>query len=331
MPADARVGVSDEPGAADQGDADPRRTASSTSTTPDNLWAIDARSGRQLWRYTYPANKGFHIGHRGAPSTRTPSTSRRPTRTSSRSMRARTARCKWNVEIADSKRGYWSTNAPLIIRNHLLVGVSGDFDNLPGILKSFDPETGNAQWTFYSTPPPGTPGSQSGGATGGQMWMTGTYDPELNLVYRRHRQSDAGAERPARARRQPVDLQHRRAQSGHRQARLGLPGVAARHARLGCGRSAGARRRARSTARRARCCCRRRATATSSCSIARHGKNLLTTPFATVNWAKGIDEEGRPIPDPGEGAGARRPSGRARTKRRHELPIAELRSRDRAA
>ena len=34
-------------------------------TTPDNLWAIDARSGRQIWRYTYPTNEGFHIGHRG--------------------------------------------------------------------------------------------------------------------------------------------------------------------------------------------------------------------------------------------------------------------------
>ena len=57
--------------------------------------------------------------------------------------------------IADAKRGYWSTNAPLLIRNHLIVGVSGDFDNLPGILQSFDPETGAPQWTFYSTPPPG--------------------------------------------------------------------------------------------------------------------------------------------------------------------------------
>jgi hypothetical protein len=46
---------------------------------------------------------------------------------------------KWNVVVADAKRGYWSTNAPLVIRNHVLVGVSGDFDNLPGILQSFDP------------------------------------------------------------------------------------------------------------------------------------------------------------------------------------------------
>ena len=61
--------------------------------------------------------------------------------------------------------------------------MSGDFDNLPGILRSFDPVTGGAQWTFYSSPVPGTPGSISGGATGGQMWMTGTYDPDLNLLY----------------------------------------------------------------------------------------------------------------------------------------------------
>ena len=70
---------------------------------------------------------------------------------------ARTGTVRWDVEIADSRRGYWSTNAPLIIRNHLIVGVSGDFDNLPGILRSFDPATGAAQWTFYSTPPAGTP------------------------------------------------------------------------------------------------------------------------------------------------------------------------------
>ena len=49
--------------------------------------------------------------------------------------------------------------APLVIRNHLIVGVSGDFDNLPGILRAFDPNTGREQWTFYSTPPAGTPGS----------------------------------------------------------------------------------------------------------------------------------------------------------------------------
>jgi alcohol dehydrogenase (cytochrome c) len=51
-------------------------------------------------------------------------------------------------------------------------------------LKSIDPDTGKTQWIFYSTPPAGVDtGTPSGGSTGGQMWMTGTYDPELNLVY----------------------------------------------------------------------------------------------------------------------------------------------------
>jgi alcohol dehydrogenase (cytochrome c) len=88
--------------------------------------------------------------------------------------------------------------------------VSGDFDNLPGTLKSIDPETGKTQWIFYSTPPPGTPGSISGGSTGGQMWNAGTYDPDLNLLY-------VGTGNPTPVLngpggRQQVDLQHRRAQ-----------------------------------------------------------------------------------------------------------------------
>ncbi len=69
--------------------------------------------------------------------------------------------------------------SPLIVRNHVIVGVSGDFDNLPGFLKSFDPETGDMQWQWDSTPPAGTPNA----TTGGMTWMTGTYDPELNLIY----------------------------------------------------------------------------------------------------------------------------------------------------
>jgi alcohol dehydrogenase (cytochrome c) len=96
---------------------------------------------------------------------------------------ARNGKVRWNVTIADARRGYWSTNAPLVIRNHLIVGVSGDFDNLPGMLKSFDADSGALQWTFYSTPPPGVTDPPSGGATGGQMWMTGTYDLDLNLLY----------------------------------------------------------------------------------------------------------------------------------------------------
>ena len=127
-------------------------------TTPDNLWAVDARTARQLWKYSYPMNDGFHIGHRGAAVYKDSVFLSTPD-AHLVALNARDGSVKWNVVMGDSKRGYWSSNAPLLIRNHLIVGLSGDFDNLPGVLRSFDPDTGKAQWTFNSTLPSGTPGS----------------------------------------------------------------------------------------------------------------------------------------------------------------------------
>ena len=150
-------------------------------TAPDHIWAIDARSGREIWHYAYPENKGFHIGHRGAAVYRDLVYLTTPDAYLV-ALDAKDGTLRWKVQIADATRGYWCTMAPLLIRNHLLVGVSGDFDNLPGLLQSFDPETGKVQWTFHST------GGQDAKAPadramGGQMWMTGTYDPDLNLAY----------------------------------------------------------------------------------------------------------------------------------------------------
>ena len=86
---------------------------------------------------------------------------------------------KWDVVIADSAR-VWSTNAPLVVKNHVLVGVSGDFDNA-GTAEVHRCDTGKTQWIFYSTPPLDRRSGQRG-ATGGQMW---TLAPtiRLNLVY----------------------------------------------------------------------------------------------------------------------------------------------------
>ena len=262
-------------------------------SAPDNVWAIDARSGRQLWRYTYPQNAGFKIGHRGVAVlddlvyVTTPDAHLV-------ALDARTGAVRWNVAIADSKRGYWSTNAPLIIRNHLIAGVSGDFDNLPGILRSFDPVTGASQWTFYSTQ---SGGAGSDGATGGQMWMTGTYDPELNLLY-------VGSGNPTPVLNGPV----RKGDNKWTGSILALnPDTGA----LAWGFQAvphdthdwdaaevpvlvdamfrgEPRKLLLQAGRNGYFFVLDRAT----------GKNLLTVPFATVNWAKGIDADGRPIPNP---------------------------------
>ncbi len=147
-------------------------------TIPDHVWAVDARSGHMVWHYGYPENKGFHIGQRGVSIYKETVFFMTPD-AHLIALNARDGRVKWNIVVADSAKGYWTTMSPLVIRNHVIVGVSGDFDNLRGFLRSVDPETGATQWTWYSTPEPGTPNA----TTGGMTWMTGTYDSALNLIY----------------------------------------------------------------------------------------------------------------------------------------------------
>lgn len=147
-------------------------------TVPDNIWAVDARSGHMLWHYNKPTDDGDHIGQRGvamyggwlyflSPDGHLTS------------LDAKDGKVRWTVQVADVTKGYWTTMAPLVIRDHVIIGVSGDFDNLTGYLRSIDPVTGATQWQWDSTPPAGTPNS----TTGGMTWMTGTYDPDLNLLY----------------------------------------------------------------------------------------------------------------------------------------------------
>lgn len=147
-------------------------------TVPDNVWAVDALTGRQVWHYTYHQNPGLHIGQRGVGMYKNWLYFETPD-AHLICLNAKDGKEVWDSEIVDVNKGYWSTMAPLVVHNHVIVGVSGDFDNLRGVLKSFDPETGKLQWEFYSTPPVGTPGKSSGGMT----WITGTYDPGLNLLY----------------------------------------------------------------------------------------------------------------------------------------------------
>src|SRR5579863_4374865 len=146
-------------------------------TVPDNIWAVDARSGHMIWHYNRPS-KGEHIGHRGVAMLKgwlfftTPDAHLI-------SLNAKDGTVRWDKIIADTSKGYWSTMAPLVVKNHVIAGVGGDLDNLLGLLRSFDPESGALQWEWDATPPAGTPNA----TTGGMTWITGTYDPDLNLLY----------------------------------------------------------------------------------------------------------------------------------------------------
>ncbi len=157
-------------------------------TAPDNVWAVDARFGREIWHYQRQS-EGDHIGHRGLGMYKnwlyftTPDAHLV-------CLDAKDGKVRWDVELADAKLGYFSTMAPLVIRDHVIAGVSGDVTDVRGFLKSIDPETGETQWTWYTDPDPGQPGSETWPKDsdailhgGGMTWMTGTYDPDLNLLY----------------------------------------------------------------------------------------------------------------------------------------------------
>jgi len=146
-------------------------------TVPDQLWAIDARSGHRIWHYQYPPNKGDHIGQRGVAIYKDWIYFMGPD-SHMVSLNAKDGSVRWNIEVADVRKGYWTTMAPLIVGNHVIAGVGGDLDNIPMFLQSFDPETGKLQWK-WDVSPAGTPG----GSTGGTTWIPGTYDPDLNLIY----------------------------------------------------------------------------------------------------------------------------------------------------
>src|SRR5258706_15640631 len=125
-------------------------------TVPDNVWAVDARTGHQIWHYTYKPNSGMHLGHRGVAMYKqwlyfsTPDAHLF-------SLEAKNGKVRWDVEVGDIKKGYWTTMAPLVVRDHVILGVGGALDNIGPYMRSYDPPPAKVQWQWDTTPPAGTP------------------------------------------------------------------------------------------------------------------------------------------------------------------------------
>jgi len=157
-------------------------------SAPDHAWAVDARTGREIWHYFWRTRGGIHIGNRVAGMFGNWLYFLTPDNYFV-SLDATTGKERWHHEIASIKREYFSTAAPIIVRNHVILGVGGDSLDVPGYLESRDPETGEVQWRWYTTPRAGEPGAEtwpdeySSAHGGGMPWVPGTYDPELNLYY----------------------------------------------------------------------------------------------------------------------------------------------------
>jgi len=155
-------------------------------SSPDNAWAIDARDGHVLWHYFWRTRGGTHIGNRGLGMWRDRLFMETPDNYLV-SLDAKTGKELWHVEISDFDLQYFSTMAPIVIGDHVLVGTGNDLDE-PGFLQSFDPESGKRQWVWYAVPmKSGDPGLETwkdldaARHGGGQVWVPGVYDPETHL------------------------------------------------------------------------------------------------------------------------------------------------------
>ena len=158
---------------------------------PSNVVAVDAATGRPYWRYDHELPDDLRIccgrNNRGVAilgETLFMST----LDAHLVAIDARTGNLLWDVEVAEHSSGYSKTAAPMIVKDKVVTGIAGGEFGIRGFIDAYDAATGELAWRAYTIPGPGEFGNDtwSGDSwkTGGSAtWITGAYDPDLNLVY----------------------------------------------------------------------------------------------------------------------------------------------------
>ena len=160
----------------------------------DTGWAIDARTGRQIWRYKRDlpsgliaccglVNRGFAVlGDRLFKTTLDAHVV---------AINRKTGALDWDTPMVNYRNGYSGTTAPLVVKDKVIVGVAGAEYGVRGFIDAYDAQSGKQIWRFYTTAGPDDPGHTTWRGMdkkawehgGGSIWVPGAYDPELNLVY----------------------------------------------------------------------------------------------------------------------------------------------------
>ena len=159
--------------------------------SPSNVIALDTRTGRSLWSYRRvvpkdvrmccgQVNRGVaildnlvYVGTADAHLI---------------ALDAKTGSVRWDVTVADYKSGYAITAAPLAVKDKVVVGIAGGEFGVRGFLDAYYATTGKPAWRFWTVPMKGEPGSETWGEDSWKhgsatTWVTGSYDPDLNLIY----------------------------------------------------------------------------------------------------------------------------------------------------
>jgi alcohol dehydrogenase (cytochrome c) len=161
-------------------------------TSANDAFALDARTGRELWHFKRPISEGL-IDDASAHHSRGAAIwgARLYIETDNAHLLcldAQSGSLLWDAPYAEGNKNYGATSVPLVVKDKVLVGTSGGDDGVRGFLAAFDAETGKEAWRFWTIPGPGEFGSSSWPGDmylrgGGTTWMPGTYDPDLNTIY----------------------------------------------------------------------------------------------------------------------------------------------------
>ena len=159
--------------------------------SPSTVIAVDAASGRPYWRYEHQLpdeiiiccgrnNRGVAVqGDTVLMSTLDAHLV---------ALDAKTGDVLWETEVQEASAGYSKTAAPLVVGDKVFTGVAGGEYGIRGVVDAYNLHTGEREWRFYTTPGPDNPdvrtwSGESWRTGGAASWMTGSYDPELNLLY----------------------------------------------------------------------------------------------------------------------------------------------------
>jgi alcohol dehydrogenase (cytochrome c) len=155
-------------------------------------FAIDVETGRQIWRTPVELEPGISRSafNRGTATIYNGKLFRVTVDNHVLALDMKTGEQLWNQKFADAKDGYYATSAPIVANGVLISGVAGGESTTRGFLDGWDPDTGKKLWRRYTIPAPGEPGSESWPKNseawsqgGGPTWRSGSYDPQLDLVY----------------------------------------------------------------------------------------------------------------------------------------------------
>ncbi len=159
---------------------------------PNTATALDTKTGRSLWSWkrTVPTdyrNVGFGKVNRG-PAIMDDMLYVATLDCYLVALDIKSGVERWSTKVADYKMGYSLTVAPLAIKGKVVIGVSGGETGIRGFIDAYDSKTGKQSWRIWTVPAAGEKGVETWAGDswktgGGSSWVTGAYDPELNLVY----------------------------------------------------------------------------------------------------------------------------------------------------